>query len=106
MLQNIFSHRPPLYDVFDKAELCVLHESCYLLVVGVLIYLLSINTVFGLVIELLRLLLAIYCLNLNGISFVLCKPDRKNNCSVLKDCNFMVDIFVETMGGLSSFVQK
>ena len=25
MLQNIFSHRPPLYNVFDKAELYVLH---------------------------------------------------------------------------------
>ena len=28
MLQNIFSHRPPLYDVFDKAELYVLHAPC------------------------------------------------------------------------------
>ena len=28
MLQNIFSHRPPLYDVVDEAELYVLHASC------------------------------------------------------------------------------
>ena len=28
MLQNIFSHRPPLYDVFDKAELYALHAPC------------------------------------------------------------------------------
>ena len=25
MLQKIFSHRPPLYDLFDKAELGALH---------------------------------------------------------------------------------
>ena len=28
MLQNIFSHRPRLYDVFDKAELYALHPPC------------------------------------------------------------------------------
>ena len=28
MLQNIFSHRPPLYDVFDKAESYALHPPC------------------------------------------------------------------------------
>ena len=28
MLQNIFSHRPPLYDVFNKAELYALHVPC------------------------------------------------------------------------------
>ena len=28
MLQNLFSHRSPLYDVFDKAELYVLHAPC------------------------------------------------------------------------------
>ena len=25
MLQNVFSHRPPLYDLFDKAEFGALH---------------------------------------------------------------------------------
>ena len=28
MLENIFSHRSPLYDLFDKAELRALHPSC------------------------------------------------------------------------------
>ena len=28
MLQNIFSYRPPLYDLFNKAELCALHPPC------------------------------------------------------------------------------
>ena len=29
MLQNVFSHRPPLYHLFDKAELRALHTPCY-----------------------------------------------------------------------------
>ena len=28
MIQIIFSHRPPLYDLFDKAELRALHTPC------------------------------------------------------------------------------
>ena len=28
MLQNIFSHRPPLYDLFDNAELRAVHTPC------------------------------------------------------------------------------
>ena len=30
MLQNIFSHRPPLYDLFAEAELRALPPLCYL----------------------------------------------------------------------------
>ena len=28
MRQNIFSHKPPLYDLFDKAEVRALHPLC------------------------------------------------------------------------------
>ena len=28
ILQNVFSHRPPLYDLFDKAEFHALHTPC------------------------------------------------------------------------------
>ena len=28
ILQNVFSHRPPLYDLFDKAEFTALHTPC------------------------------------------------------------------------------
>ena len=28
MFQNIFSHRPPLYDFLDKAELRAFHTPC------------------------------------------------------------------------------
>ena len=28
MLQNVFSHRPPLYELFDKAEFRALHTLC------------------------------------------------------------------------------
>ena len=30
MLQNVFSHRPPLYDIFDKAELRALYTPCHI----------------------------------------------------------------------------
>ena len=30
MLQNIFSYRPPLHDLFNEAELRAFHPTCFI----------------------------------------------------------------------------